>query len=189
MSRIGKKGESKPYDKEIIHSLLNHGADVNKQINGTRPFTSDKGINDPNFLYEKSMGMYLNLYGFFQKGSTVLHMAAINGLDEIALFYLKKGANANIKNNLGWSPLYIAASRGRLKVAKLLLEHGADINAEDNDGLTPLMMAAGKGNLEVVQLLIKQGADSNAKDNKDKTALDYAQEYGHKGIVDFLERP
>jgi ankyrin repeat protein len=51
---------------------------------------------------------------------------------------LKKGANPNVKDKLGWSPLHHAVSFNHLPTVKLLLEYGADSNLANNKKWTPL---------------------------------------------------
>jgi ankyrin repeat protein len=54
---------------------------------------------------------------------------------------LQHGADANITDNSGCTPLHIAAASGSRKVVKLLLTHGAMVSAKDGDGKTPLEVA------------------------------------------------
>ena len=58
---------------------------------------------------------------------------------------LRNGANANAKDNDGWTALMQAAVHGHTETAELLLKHGADVNAKRNDGSTALMQAAVNG--------------------------------------------
>ncbi|MCC6003798.1 MAG: ankyrin repeat domain-containing protein [Thermofilum sp.] len=76
---------------------------------------------------------------------------------------LRKGANANARDEGGWTPLHWAALYGLADVAKLLLEHGANVNAKNKDDVTPLHFAAAMGFVEVARLLLEHGANMNAK--------------------------
>jgi ankyrin repeat protein len=71
---------------------------------------------------------------------------------------LEHGADINVQNQLGWSPLHLASINGALDVGHLLLGHGADVQAKGNDGKTALQEAADRGYNEVVELLRKHGA-------------------------------
>ena len=51
---------------------------------------------------------------------------------------LSKGANPNLKDNRGRTPLHHAAFHGYADNVEALLAAGADPNARDNDGWTPL---------------------------------------------------
>jgi ankyrin repeat protein len=74
-------------------------------------------------------------------------------------YLLKHGANPDICNGEGQSPLHVALQGGyrRNETVRILLENGANPNLVDEDGNTPLGLAA--GNAELVTLLLKHGAD------------------------------
>jgi ankyrin repeat protein len=46
------------------------------------------------------------------------------------------GANVNVKDAFGRSPLYLASQRGHKEVVATLVASGADVEAEANDGCT-----------------------------------------------------
>jgi len=66
---------------------------------------------------------------------------------------LEHGADINVQNQAGQTPLLWASMNGALEVVRLLLEHGADVEAKDNDGKTALQVAAEEGHDKVVELL------------------------------------
>ena len=65
----------------------------------------------------------------------------------------KMGAEINVKNNRGWTPLHWAANNGHATIVEYLLTKGAEINVKDNRGRTPLHLAADNGRKDVVALL------------------------------------
>lgn len=96
---------------------------------------------------------------------SALHLAAANGLSELAEILLKHGANPNQVNRFRETPLYFAAERGNTDIARILLSHGADPNARTRfTRMTPLLAAAQTGQLHVVRLLIEMRADLTARD-------------------------
>jgi len=99
---------------------------------------------------------------------------------------LDRGADVNITDVEGRTPLMLAAFRGRTPVMRLLLDRSADPNAADNKGYTALMMAAFKGHPAATELLIDRGADVNAGSHKGGTALIRAASAGHLEVVRFL---
>ena len=51
---------------------------------------------------------------------------------------LANGANANVEDAYGNTPLHVAATHGYKDIAELLIAHGADVNAHPRDTETPL---------------------------------------------------
>ena len=79
-----------------------------------------------------------------------LHVAVSFGRVELVKLLLERGANANVSDAVGATPLHVVAQRRHrglipiqqdLEVMKLLMAHGADVNAKDHQGRTPLWYA------------------------------------------------
>ena len=68
---------------------------------------------------------------------------------------IEAGANVNVINKYGATPLYVASSAGHTEVVKLLLEAGADVNKGMTDIFTPLFIASSNGHTGIVKLLKK----------------------------------
>ena len=96
---------------------------------------------------------------------------------------LGEGADANAKDNAGWTPLIWAAYFGRTDTVRALLEKGADVNAKGKDGMTALMNAASADYRDIVHSLLEKGANVNAKDNDGWTPLFWAAFSGRAEIV------
>src|SRR6266513_1845337 len=96
---------------------------------------------------------------------------------------LGQGADANAKDNAGWTALIWAAYFGRNDSVRALLEKGADVNAMDDSGKTVLMSAAVRGHASTVRALLEKGADVNAKSKAGRTALMSAADLGHLDTV------
>jgi ankyrin repeat protein len=105
-----------------------------------------------------------------------LHDAAGHGdLDRVAAL-LTTGADPNMFDEEGRTPLHHAVAREHLEVARLLLDRGADADAcdESSAGNTPLREVAGTCSLAVARLLIDAGADPTIPGWMQITALDKA---------------
>jgi ankyrin repeat protein len=71
--------------------------------------------------------------------------------------FLRKGANINVKDNNGWTPLHEATLNGHKQLVDLLIKNGADINAEVGHWGTPLSVALSSGKQEVAAILRRYG--------------------------------
>ena len=83
---------------------------------------------------------------------------------------LARGADANARDDKGWTALMHAADKGRSLLVPLLLEAGADPNTRASDGATALFMAAVHYNSEIVEALTAAGGDPSIKGPKGMTA-------------------
>ena len=92
---------------------------------------------------------------------------------------LERGANPNIPNKQGLTPLHQAAYWGEVGIVGLLLRSGADPKIDNSKGWTPLHSASLAGGLcgrdKIVDMLLKAGADPMRKDKYGWVAKDYAE--------------
>ncbi|OJJ78555.1 uncharacterized protein ASPGLDRAFT_182453 [Aspergillus glaucus CBS 516.65] len=78
-------------------------------------------------------------------------------------YLIEKGANLNLRNHDGATPLHIALASTEAfckEAAKILIKGGADVNAVDDDGNTCLSKAG--NDLDLIKLLIAHGAKVSA---------------------------
>jgi ankyrin repeat protein len=99
-----------------------------------------------------------------------------------------KGANLNVADDYGWTPLFWAAANGHEAIVKLLLDIGkVDADLKDDYGQTPLSWAAENGHEAIVKLLLDTGkVDADLKNNSGQTPLSWAAGNGHEAIVKLL---
>jgi ankyrin repeat protein len=101
--------------------------------------------------------------------------------EDIVKFLLEKGADVNLIDELGNTPLMNAVSSssyiGR-ETIKILLEAGSNKDVQNKEGKTALMLAVIESHksADEVDLLVKAGADVNKQDQEGKTALHLALE-------------
>jgi len=115
-----------------------------------------------------------------------LHNAAHDGYADSISLFLFKGADCNVKDIQGTTPLLYALGRSHEDIAALLIENGADVNAKDSGGWTALHEAADNGCLETIELLILKNAKVNSKDSKGRTPLHQATYRGNKNCAEVL---
>lgn len=99
---------------------------------------------------------------------------------------LAAGADPNLANDLGVTPLWAAGQNGSDAIAALLLEAGADPNLALWSGETPLMVASRSGFPEVASQLLENGANAEARGTRDQTALMWAVAEKHPDVVKVL---
>lgn len=99
--------------------------------------------------------------GLSSFNNTALLYAALHGKGECVRFLIANGADVNIANDTGYTPLICAAKIGDYESAKMLLEAGAEtwrtLKEEDESPSgtqqTALSLAKYRGHSQVVELL------------------------------------
>ena len=175
---------------EIIHLLLENGADINEL---ERDYTalwvaSENGHVDLVRLLLRK-GANVNLGGGY---GSALQIASRNGHAEIVQLLLENGANVDAVARFMGSALYAASelwnpySRGYTDIVRLLLEKGAATNVGGGPHGTALRIACVRGCTELVHLLLQNGADANATGGTSSTPLSVAAHMGHLTIAEML---
>jgi hypothetical protein len=103
------------------------------------------------------------------------------------LLLVKGGADVNLRNKRGQTPLYFAASDGDLAVVGELLRRGADPNSHSQTCSTPLIQAAHWWHTEVATALLAAGADPNQRNGSGFTPIRVASQYGLTELVGKLK--
>ena len=117
-------------------------------------------------------------------GVSRMHRAAATQTEHQIRELLERGADPNVRNFRGETPLHRAAIRNPdLDVSRTLIGAGADVNAQDEKGATPLHRAAHNPSTGRAHLLIEAGADVGARDNSGATPLHHAAESGHETMI------
>ncbi|KAK8784758.1 hypothetical protein V5799_008871 [Amblyomma americanum] len=134
-------------------------------------------------------------------GDSQLHLVARAGNEDAGIFLAQRGAQCNISNNKGETPLHAACQAGLSRLVQTLLEYGADPNkqtlgssADDDDARyleTPLHRAVINKHFEAVRSILRHKAlavqtpgaglliaNLNLKNSKDETALSLSLELG-----------
>jgi Ankyrin repeats (3 copies)/Ankyrin repeats (many copies) len=123
-----------------------------------------------------------NLQGTYQTALLVIAAARDGSLERLRAL-ISAGADMNVRDSEGWTPLMVAALKGHAKTVVLLLSHGAHIETRNNSGWTALRFASSVGDTEMMSLLIGYGADVNSRDDNRQTILMQAAEEGNISSV------
>ena len=116
-------------------------------------------------------------------GATARAWAAHWDEHEFADRLIAAGANPNLANDLGVTPLMLAAVNGSATMVEHLLKAGAQPNVARPSGETALMLAARAGSAAAVKLLASKGGDPNGKTKTGDTALMFAAAERHPAVV------
>jgi ankyrin repeat protein len=96
------------------------------------------------------------------------------------------GANLDVENGQGLTPLMLAAQNGKGEVVSTLIDAGVDVNKKNSGGYTALMFAAAAGNIDILARLLVAKPDCNVVDAEGKTALTWAVTKNQLEIVKAL---
>lgn len=129
------------YSIKTIQRLLNAGADVNaRNHDGSTPLlvllqqlnsVLHPGSDDPDYIPFPDSSE--------EKSIQHTECDAESFFTEAIPLLLNAGADVNISNNHGDTPLIIACRYGGSTIQKMLIAAGADVNYRDGNGVTPLM--------------------------------------------------
>jgi len=111
-----------------------------------------------------------------ETGEAALHILAKSG-DPVFLRYLiQKGANPNIQDATGNTPMILAIRSGFEDGVRILITYRANVNLPNNSGETPLIVAVQLRKIELVRALLAAGADPDRADVlAGQSARDYAR--------------
>lgn len=116
-------------------------------------------------------------------GRSAMHIVVARR-DGVWIDYLyQQGANVNIADNDGITPLMLATQLGYLEGVEKLIAHGARVDVTNDSGETPLMYAVHARNTELMRVLLEAGADPDRYDNSGRSARDYARLRGENDVT------
>jgi len=153
---------------KMIRLLIDNGADINMEhVNPLHNINDEETIN-----YILNKGMDINKCG--SMGYSLLHYSKKPRLQLL----LKKGANINIQDNNGRTPLM---TNFHEDVRELLLQHRANINIIDNDGNTVLhhLVKIPGTKVKPIIKLIELGLKTNTKNKMGQIPLHRVNSIDH----------
>ena len=112
-----------------------------------------------------------------------LLQAAQRADKEAILTLLQQGADINVRDAQGRTPVMIATYQYNTDMVQTLLQAGADVNIRDNNKANPLLHSAAMGWLDILQLAIDAHADTTLTNRFGGISIIPASERGHVEIV------
>ena len=161
-------------DPDLVQVLLEGGAvpDVRAPGQTTTPLVFAAANLNPT-----QQGTYLKIIKLLLEGKAGIDFAASDGRTALlaaaassdpgqglatATLLLGKGANPDVTNSKGETPLMLAAGAGNDKLVKLLLNKGANVQVRSGAGETATAFAQRGGKAAILALLEARGAKAEA---------------------------
>ncbi len=120
-------------------------------------------------------------------GETAVHIVTQRRDALWIRFLTSRGANPNIADKDGVTPLMIAVNLGFFEGVEALLEAGAMVDVTNSTGETPLISAVHRREIPMIRLLLAKGANPDRSDNSGRSARNYAalQTAGSRILAEF----
>lgn len=142
-----------------IHLRRQRGLDEN--ADASIPLIASAFLAGNSNMLERLLQAGANPNSLSATGDTTLHLAhaANRMLRQVTRVILDAGADPNLTNNEGFTPMTLAAKNRSMDLMRILLDRGVDINAADREGRTALSQTLEYGvSLRDTKELIERGA-------------------------------
>ena len=196
--------QSSMYDEDGFLDLNEHsiyGKSPWHLLSERGTYDEDEALDYALLLLKLSAEVPMELNRLNNNNETPLHLAIRSNRFRLAVFLLEHGAEANVENNKGMTPLHIMSENGikdegdmlygdttfshevvnpesrikdesdMLNLVLLLLKHGAEVNRGDKGNQTPLHLATRRNQFRLAAILLEHGADANAKNKQGMTPM------------------
>ena len=116
-------------------------------------------------------------------GRTALHIVVEMRDRQWLAFLTGRGANPNLADNRGVTPLMRASQLGFVEGVEALLRAKARVDDSNDAGESPLILAVHRRDTQMMRVLLTAGADPDRTDNSGRSARDYARMEGADSVT------
>lgn len=109
-------------------------------------------------------------------GEGALHIVVRRGDMTYLRYLLSRGADANLRDDRGVTPMLLAVRMGQAEMIPVLASVRGNPNLADQSGVTPLILATQLRNVDMVRQLLAAKANP---DQTDRTAGQSARDYAN----------
>lgn len=113
--------------------------------------------------------------------TTPLHLSSSRAMTE---YLIKQGANVNLRNYMGLTPLHFCSVSGDIFKTRCLINNNADINSHNNDCSPPVYLATYYNHFKLVKYLVEQGANTTFT----PTPYSVAIEKNYINIINYFDQ-
>jgi hypothetical protein len=136
-----------------IESIYNSATDEVAGISGLMSAVTNNDIEGVKF-FSKGGPLIINQKNL--GGATALHIACRESNTEAVKILLENGANVNIADNEGWTPLMRASLVGNAQIVEMLIVKNAKADAFNSIGETALVHATNSRCLDCLNIIIEK---------------------------------
>jgi ankyrin repeat protein len=174
---------------EIVELLLSHGADVDARDYGNRTPLHAAVMQNHQEVVRILVAADADLEARNDYGRTpLLLVARETGSVEMGALLLELGADVNVRDRSGESPLDLAVWRGFRGLVDLFLDSGARFRASGGQGRALTGLAAENGLGRLFQMLADSGADFSIRGDNGGSLLHSASQGGSVEVIGTLLR-
>lgn len=185
MQKKYKRGNMKKFLKLVSIFLLTiaiTGCETTKPEDQEKELTPQEMIKKGKIDEAKSkFQITTDINALDEDGNSVLHLAALIDDADLVEFFIFKGADPELKNKAGDTPLHVAIKNNSLRAAKILAATGSTLFTKDGENVTALDAGLEKGE-EFYNIFITPETGT-IKDPEGKTIVHYFVESKNRDAV------
>lgn len=147
-------------DTTLFERLYAQSPDPNRRLRDGRSLLMVASRLGAARVFRKLLALNADVSARDSEGNSALHHACETGADSSILEQLlERGADPNLRNDLGRTPLHLAVISRSLADVRVLLRRKIEVDSPDREGRTAIYEAMSGGLVEVALLLKERGAN------------------------------